>query len=265
MPPQRKSAYFQPTVPIPPQTILSLETELTHFRPRRSLLLETELRPFSLRNHAHPYQYPISRRGGTPEKDCLDWSQYPLTPAVAAAIRHITDTTSVPPPPPPDPTRARSRQPTPGPGQPRSRQPTPARQPTPGPSTTATGDSAELPSRPLLRRAKSVRFPTGGDDDDDEGQGQQEDKIATPELDGLISRPPGEVGRRGRGGFSLEVVLGWTTERFETVKKLVKSYVEDYLNHSMSMSNQPRGHVNSLIKLVSGTFLNIVVVLTPMA
>nr|VWO96085.1 High osmolarity signaling protein SHO1 (Osmosensor SHO1) [Ganoderma boninense] len=261
MPSGRKSGYFQPTVPVPPLTILSLETELTHFRHRLPLLLETELRPFGLRNHAHhPYRYPIPRREGTPEKDCLDWSQYPLTPDVAAAIRRCMDTMSVPLP---VSARPRSRQPTPPPGQSRqstpaptlrstrSRQSTPARQPTPGPST----DDPGVLSRPLLRR-KNVRFPTedpDGDDDEHAQDPNEQDadtsKVATPDTDGLIAKPDGEVGRHKRG-YSLNVVLGWSQSRIKSVRDMVHSYVEDYLNHSLSASKQPSGDVESLTKLI---------------
>ena len=252
MPSGRKSsarAYFQPTVPLPPQTILSIETELSYFRYRRPLLLDTELRPFSLRNRAHPYQYPIPRRGVTPDRDCLDWPQYPLTHAVGAVLRRSTDTA---------PPRARSRQPTPTPA--RSRQPTPARQPTPGPSTT------ENQSSPILHRAKSVRFPnTDRDRNDEDDDGDDDDnsephssglggKVATPDADGLISKPDGEVGRLTRG-YSLPIALGWKQSLYKSTKELVSSYVENYLSHALSESKQPQGHVESLKKLVSDALL----------
>ena len=265
MPSGRKSsarAYFQPTVPLPPQTILSIETELSYFRYRRPLLLDTELRPFSLRNRAHPYQYPIPRRGVTPDRDCLDWPQYPLTHAVGAVLRRSTDTA---------PPRARSRQPTPTPA--RSRQPTPARQPTPGPSTT------ESQSSPILPRTKSVRFPStepvrdrdrdrdddddddDDEDDDDDGDGDDNEprrmrggKVATPDADGLISKPDGEVGRLTRG-YSLPIALGWKQSLYKSTKELVSSYVENYLSHALSESKQPQGHVESLKKLVSDALL----------
>ena len=180
MPPERKSARFEPTIPLPPQTILSLETELSYFRRRHPLLAETDLRSLgrvSLHQHL-PYRYPVSRRGGTLERDCLDWTQYPLTPAVAAVIRTFTETAEF------EPsqegfvaTRARSRQPTPIPTRARSRPPTPSdhvaplRHPTPGPSTSAQDppQDPQTPSRHQLRRSKSVRFPSGppeGDDDE---------------------------------------------------------------------------------------------------
>ena len=256
MPSGRKStstcAFFLPTVPLPPQTILSIETELSYFRHHLPLLLDTELRPFSLRNRAHPYQHPIPRRGVTPDRDCLDWPQYPLTHTVGATLRRST---------PPLRARSRSRQPTPTPALPaRSRKPTPAaRQPTPGPS-------AEKEITTIPHRAKSVRFPSpdgsgnGGDDGDSSSSNDDDDnepldarggKVATPDADGLISKPDGEVGRLTRGGYSLPATLGWKQARFKSTKELVSSYVENYLSHSFSESNQPQGHVESLQKLVS--------------
>ncbi|PIL27313.1 hypothetical protein GSI_10460 [Ganoderma sinense ZZ0214-1] len=270
MPPaERKSALFQPVVPKPPQTILSLETELSYFRPHRPLLLETELRPFSLRNHVHPYLYPIGRRGGTPDRDCLDWTQYPPTPAVAAAIRRITATVSPPPSPPLASTRARSRQPTPSqlpaPSRLPSRQPTPrpgssrqstplSRQPTPGPPGFEDSPPPQTPNRRLMRRAKSVRFPSEDEEDGEDNELEDEvvgdyTQVLTPGDDDLISKPDGEVGRHRRG-YSLPVVLGWPQSQLKRAQALVKSYVQSYLDHSYSSSHQPVDHVTMLTDLI---------------
>ena len=73
-----------------------------------------------------------------------------------------------------------------------------------------------------------------------------------PDEDGLISKPDGEVGRRKRG-YSLAAVLGWTQTKFKSTKDSVNSYIEDYLNHSLSASNQPQGYVDNLTQLVSAS------------
>ncbi|PIL30481.1 hypothetical protein GSI_07180 [Ganoderma sinense ZZ0214-1] len=155
------------------------------------------------------------------------------------------------------PSRARSRQPTPAPSQssPASRQSTPARQPTPGPSTTEDSTDPQPPCR-----QKTVRFPSVEPDDDNDEQDDREvdtAKVATPDGDGLISKPEGEVGRRKRG-YSLRAVLGWSPTLFKSTKDLVLSYVEDYLHHSLSTSHQPQGDVDSLIKLIQARHPGIV-------
>ncbi|KAI1783024.1 hypothetical protein LXA43DRAFT_1103100 [Ganoderma leucocontextum] len=259
MPPERKSARFEPTVPLPPQTILSLETELSYFRRRHPLLLETDLRSFGRGGYPHPYLYPAGRRGGTPERDCLDWTQYPLTPAVAAAIRTLTATAgSRAPSPNPVSTRARSRQPTPAPQPGLSRQPTPARQvtparqPTPGPSTSLSApDSPPPPQTPSRkRRSRSVRFPSDAPEGrDDEPEEEEVATVALPDADGLISKPDGEVGRHHRG-YPLKAVLGWPEKKIKSLREVVNSYVGNYLNISLSASNQPKSYVADLTKLI---------------
>ena len=260
MPPERKSARFEPTIPLPPQTILSLETELSYFRRRCPLSLETDLR--LLGRVGHPYPYPVGRRGTTPERHCLDWTQHPLTPAVAAAIRNFTETAESGPPPL-NP-RACSRQPTPVPA---SRQPTPARQPSsgdeevthrqpaPGPSTSLSAEDASQSPRTPSRRglSKTVRFPSDPPEVDDEQEDGEATTVILQDADGLISRPGGEVGRHQRG-FSLKNVLGWSGKKFKTHKEVVNAYVADFLNHSLSASNQPKDRVTDMAKLVSCRF-----------
>ena len=271
MPPDRKSARFEPTVPLPPQTILSLETELSYFRRRHPLLLNTDLRSLARigylpQNHL-PYRYPVSRRGGTPEKDCLDWAQYPLAPAVAAAIRTIVDTAEVPLPDDlvatgrqPSPVATRTRQRTPVPTCASSHQPTPScyppapRQPTPGPSMSAQ-DPPQTLGRIRIRPVKTVRFPSEAPEAiDNEGGEKVAVSVALPDADGLISKPDGEVGRRHRG-YPLQDVLGWPEGKFKTFRELVISYVANYLDHSLSASNQPKNAVADLTKLASCSHL----------
>lgn len=247
MPPQPKSARFEPTIPLPPKTILSLDTELSYYRQQHPLLLETDLRSFSRTSYPHPYKYPVGRRGGTPEKDCLDWAQYPLTPAVAAAIRSLTGTAeSQPPRDSLVPNRARSRS--------RSCQPTQGgqvdlpRQPTPGPSAP---QPPQTPGRARIHHSKSVRFPSDAPEaNEDELGGEEVATKALPDADGLISKPDGEVGRRHRG-YPLNTVLGWPDDKLKSFRDVVNSYVGNYLNHSLSASNQPKNCVADLTKLVS--------------
>lgn len=61
------------SVPSPPLVLTALQTELDYLRPRRPLLMLTEIRPVcrAARARAHPY-HPIPLRGNTPPSDCLD-------------------------------------------------------------------------------------------------------------------------------------------------------------------------------------------------
>ncbi|KAJ3854269.1 hypothetical protein EV368DRAFT_63428 [Lentinula lateritia] len=56
--------------------------------------------------------------------------------------------------------------------------------------------------------------------------------------DFLIPKPPGEVGRPGRGGYSLFEVLGWPKKKYDKVKKYINTLVEDHLECELPMSEQ---------------------------
>ncbi|KAJ3912784.1 hypothetical protein F5877DRAFT_84451 [Lentinula edodes] len=56
--------------------------------------------------------------------------------------------------------------------------------------------------------------------------------------DFLIPKPPGEVGRPGRGGYSLFEVLSWPRKKYDKVKKYINKLVEDNLDCELPMSEQ---------------------------
>lgn len=194
------------STPIPPLAVVALRTELDHFRPRRPLLVMTQLRPVcrAARARAYPYN-PMPLRGNTPLSDCLDISLDPST----------ENTRRTTPPPPSDATA----------------------------SASAAADSPP-------------------DSDDEAGTiGEVPAKVAEPDVDGLISKPEGEVGRLKRG-YPLHLVLGWDPKRYKLTKNKVNAYVADYLNHAASSSNQPTGKVEDLTNLVSEFFSIFVLCLT---
>ncbi|KAE9382285.1 hypothetical protein BT96DRAFT_1010960 [Gymnopus androsaceus JB14] len=53
-----------------------------------------------------------------------------------------------------------------------------------------------------------------------------------------IPKPAGEVGRPGRGGYNLEVALGWQKEKFTRVKNVIKQLVVGDLSCELSFSKQ---------------------------
>ncbi|KAH7871266.1 uncharacterized protein C8R40DRAFT_1072574 [Lentinula edodes] len=61
--------------------------------------------------------------------------------------------------------------------------------------------------------------------------------------DFLIPKPPGEVGRPGRGGYSLFEVLGWPKKKYDKVKKYINTLVEDHLECELPMSEQSVANV----------------------
>ncbi|KAJ3898181.1 hypothetical protein F5879DRAFT_995061 [Lentinula edodes] len=61
--------------------------------------------------------------------------------------------------------------------------------------------------------------------------------------DFLIPKPPGEVGRPGRGGYSLFEVLGWPKKKYDKVKKFVNGLVEDHLDCELPMGEQSAANV----------------------
>ncbi|KAJ3765867.1 hypothetical protein FB446DRAFT_794638 [Lentinula raphanica] len=58
------------------------------------------------------------------------------------------------------------------------------------------------------------------------------------EDDLLIPKPPGEVGRPNRGGYSLYPVLGWPKKKYDKVKLFINELVEKHLDCTAPMSDQ---------------------------
>ncbi|KAJ3927119.1 MAG: hypothetical protein NXY57DRAFT_965784 [Lentinula lateritia] len=58
--------------------------------------------------------------------------------------------------------------------------------------------------------------------------------------DDLIPKPPGEVGRPNRGGYSLFLVLGWPKKKYDKVKNFINDLVEKHLDCGLPMSEQAR-------------------------
>ncbi|KAJ3928017.1 MAG: hypothetical protein NXY57DRAFT_1041962 [Lentinula lateritia] len=61
-----------------------------------------------------------------------------------------------------------------------------------------------------------------------------------------LPRPPGEVGRPGRGGYSLFEVLSWPRKKYDKVKKFINNLVEDHLDCDVPMSEQSTANVRKV-------------------
>lgn len=60
------------------------------------------------------------------------------------------------------------------------------------------------------------------DDDEDSTDGEEDDKI---------SKPNGDVGRPGRGGYNLKIALGWEDERYDKVKVSTMNAHDLFISH----------------------------------
>ncbi|KIJ31077.1 hypothetical protein M422DRAFT_70921 [Sphaerobolus stellatus SS14] len=53
-----------------------------------------------------------------------------------------------------------------------------------------------------------------------------------------ISKPPGEAGRPGRGGYNLQAALDWDAKNFKILKTFIHKLVERHLDTSRSYAAQ---------------------------
>ncbi|KAH7880260.1 uncharacterized protein C8R40DRAFT_1165169 [Lentinula edodes] len=67
--------------------------------------------------------------------------------------------------------------------------------------------------------------------------------------DFLIPKPPGEVGRPNRGGYSLFDVLSWPRKKYDQVKKYINKLVDDHLDCEVPMSEQTAAKVKKVREL----------------
>ncbi|KAJ3872000.1 hypothetical protein F5051DRAFT_433394 [Lentinula edodes] len=62
----------------------------------------------------------------------------------------------------------------------------------------------------------------------------------------LIPKPPGEVGRPNRGGYSLYPVLGWPKKKYDKVKDFINDMFEQHMNCELPMTAQRRADVKKV-------------------
>ncbi|KAJ3911623.1 hypothetical protein F5877DRAFT_55094 [Lentinula edodes] len=67
--------------------------------------------------------------------------------------------------------------------------------------------------------------------------------------DFLIPKPPSEVGRPNRGGYSLFDVLSWPRKKYDQVKKYINKLVDDHLDCEVPMSEQTAAKVKKVREL----------------
>ncbi|KAG9223514.1 hypothetical protein PLEOSDRAFT_1101235 [Pleurotus ostreatus PC15] len=73
----------------------------------------------------------------------------------------------------------------------------------------------------------------------------------------IMEKPPGEAGRPGRGGYTLEKTLDWDPKTMNTVKEFVHALCDEKLDITRSFNNQPPVAKKELIADVSARFPNI--------
>ncbi|KAL5511026.1 hypothetical protein ACEPAG_3745 [Sanghuangporus baumii] len=84
-----------------------------------------------------------------------------------------------------------------------------------------------------------------------------DDGYESCESSSLIRKPPGEVGRPGRGGYNLQKTLrdlGWSTKSFEKKKKVVFDLIDGHLDTGMSFAYQDDDAVQAVIDAAKERF-----------
>ncbi|KJA13351.1 hypothetical protein HYPSUDRAFT_209620 [Hypholoma sublateritium FD-334 SS-4] len=103
-----------------------------------------------------------------------------------------------------------------------------------------------------------------GEEQDEEEQGPLSSRSSSlppdwnfdtdSEDDGLIPKPPGEVGRPSRGGYTLKTVLGWPNKDYLRIKRFIKQAVRDHLDPSIKFSAQPEESIKVVQTLAANKF-----------
>ncbi|KAL5499160.1 hypothetical protein ACEPAH_1678 [Sanghuangporus vaninii] len=73
----------------------------------------------------------------------------------------------------------------------------------------------------------------------------------------LIRKPPGEVGRPGRGGYNLQAVLrsyGWSTKSFEKKRKYIFKLIDKHLDTGLSFIYQDDEAVQTVVDAATKHF-----------
>ncbi|KAJ3710496.1 hypothetical protein C8R42DRAFT_729396 [Lentinula raphanica] len=76
------------------------------------------------------------------------------------------------------------------------------------------------------------------EEEEEEKQEEEDNDNDDSVRDGKIAKPPGEVGRPGRGGYNLRSELRWSVGRFNKVKKYINGLVEQKLDCLQPLSKQ---------------------------
>nr|VWO99259.1 Transcriptional repressor rco-1 [Ganoderma boninense] len=90
------------------------------------------------------------------------------------------------------------------------------------------------------------RSVTDSDSDSTDSSSNESEPESQEDADMKIPKPSGEVGRPGRGGYSLEQVLSWNPRRMSEFKKLINKLVGECLDPTRSVSSQSLSRVASL-------------------
>ncbi|PIL35885.1 hypothetical protein GSI_01545 [Ganoderma sinense ZZ0214-1] len=81
------------------------------------------------------------------------------------------------------------------------------------------------------------------DSDSDSAGSTESEPESQDDADMKIPKPSGEVGRPGRGGYSLEQVLNWNPRHMSEFKKMINKLVGECLDPTRSVSGQSLSRV----------------------
>ncbi|KAK7435883.1 hypothetical protein VKT23_019414 [Stygiomarasmius scandens] len=110
--------------------------------------------------------------------------------------------------------------------------------PYPIPSETSFHDNSDREDGEPTTVIKTIRFsqPTAVPSRSTRSKSSGNNKSTSERT---IPKPQGEMGRPGRGGYSLRTALGWEETQYKKAKKTVLRLVEDKLDGSVPYTLQP--------------------------
>ncbi|KAF9233013.1 hypothetical protein BU15DRAFT_80559 [Melanogaster broomeanus] len=98
---------------------------------------------------------------------------------------------------------------------------------------------APYTKKPLKRDcASSKAINSSSDDEGSIESSDDESTLSTSSEDSKIPKPSGEPGRPGRGGYNLEIALGWNQKLFVKFKKYIHALIDEHLDVSKCASAQ---------------------------
>jgi len=110
-----------------------------------------------------------------------------------------------------------------------------------------------FPSQSIKRTKKHVSAESDSDSLSDLSSLTESDS-EDEEDEELISKPEGEAGRPGRGGYNLENALGWPGKEYRQLKRYIKKLVNDHLVIEKNFSSQSLASIVTVQSLASEKF-----------
>ncbi|KAI5991395.1 hypothetical protein EDD15DRAFT_2368757 [Pisolithus albus] len=114
-------------------------------------------------------------------------------------------------------------------------------------------------SAPTVRgKSVAINAPSSDSEHSESSPAPSESSLSSleSELGGSdkISKPSGEAGRPGRGGYNLEEQLGWGDSGFKSLKRFVNKAIKKHLDVTKCRSQQDRKALDTVCDLAIAEF-----------